>query len=80
MSTRQEIYNEVELEVLSALNKLETIGINDDGNTRNDWIAFANAYIGRSAQDVWRNTDNPREMIIKAIGLLVRGTELGAFK
>ncbi len=46
----------------------------EETNTRNDFIAYAVAYLGRAAEKVWRNERDqcdPREMLVKAGGLVI---------
>lgn len=42
--------------------------------SQNDWIAFVNAYLGRAAQNVYRNEkerQSYRDNLVKAAGLIV---------
>lgn len=74
--TKEEVFELVSAEMDAAIKKLaqnvEASGKSDDDVTRNDWLAFASAYLGRAAEGVYRNTDDSVEMRIKAIGLLVK--------
>lgn len=50
----------------------------DRGNSRNDWIAYINAYIGRAAAKVFRNEKEDqsfRANMIKAAALCVAAIE-----
>ena len=50
----------------------------DKGNSRNDWIAYVNAYIGRAAQKVSRNEcegQQFRENMLKAAALCMAAIE-----
>lgn len=50
----------------------------DRGNSRNDWIAYVNAYIGRASEKVSRNEREGqqfRENMIKAAALCVAAIE-----
>ena len=50
----------------------------DKGNTKNDWIAYVNAYIGRAAEKVFRNEKEGqtfRENMVKAAALCVAAIE-----
>lgn len=50
----------------------------DSSNTRNDWIAFINAYIGRSAARCFRNKREGQEFranMVKAAALCVAAIE-----
>lgn len=50
----------------------------DKSNTRNDWIAYINAYTGRAAQKVFRNEREKctfRENMVKAGALIVAAIE-----
>lgn len=50
----------------------------DKSNSRNDWIAYVNAYIGRAADKVFRNErENQafRENMVKAAALCVAAIE-----
>lgn len=50
----------------------------DKGNSRNDWIAYINAYTGRAAEKVFRNqreNQTFRENMIKAAALAVAAIE-----
>lgn len=64
------VLDDVQTAILDAREKLPA-NWNDAKNTRNDWIAYALAYIGRASEKVLRNDDDPREMLVKAAGLLV---------
>ncbi len=47
----------------------------DGDNTRNDFIAYVTAYLGRAAARVLRNDKeghDPYQMFVKATGLLLR--------
>jgi hypothetical protein len=46
----------------------------EESNSRNDFIAYAVAYLGRAADKVFRNEReglNPREFLVKAGGLII---------
>jgi hypothetical protein len=50
----------------------------DKTNSRNDWIAYVNAYIGRAAEKVFRNERercNYRENMVKAAAIIVAALE-----
>lgn len=50
----------------------------DQTNTRNDWIAYVNAYTGRAAQKVFRNDREKcdfRENMVKAAAVIVAAIE-----
>lgn len=50
----------------------------DKGNSRNDWIAYVNAYIGRAAEKVHRNEREGqqfRENMLKAAALCMAAIE-----
>lgn len=50
----------------------------DRTNSRNDWIAYVNAYTGRAAEKVFRNQreNQPyRENLVKAAAILVAAIE-----
>lgn len=50
----------------------------DKTNSRNDWIAYVNAYIGRAAQKCYRNEREGqqfRENMIKAAALCVAAVQ-----
>jgi hypothetical protein len=50
----------------------------DKGNSKNDWIAYVNAYIGRAADKVFRNEKEGhkfRENMVKAAALCVAAIE-----
>lgn len=50
----------------------------DKGNSRNDWIAYTNAYIGRAADKCFRNEaehQNFRVNMIKAAALCIAAIE-----
>lgn len=78
MTSRTDIYNEIEEAIKAAAAK--GLADVDEDWTRNDWLAFANAYLGRASDGVHRNNDDPREMVIKAAGLLVRALEVNLTK
>lgn len=69
------ILKEIEEEVLKAKSKLPE-GFENE-NSRNDFIAYAIAYLGRASEKVFRNKDDPREMLVKAAGLIVSAIESG---
>lgn len=74
--TKEEVFALVSEEMDAAVKKLaqnvEASGKSDDDVTLNDWLAFANAYLGRASAGVYRNTDDSAAMRVKAIGLLVK--------
>lgn len=50
----------------------------DKGNSKNDWIAYVNAYIGRAAEKVFRNEKEGHEFranMVKAAALCVAAIE-----
>lgn len=50
----------------------------DKGNSRNDWIAYLNAYSGRAAKKVFRNEREKqgfRENMVKAAAICVAAIE-----
>ncbi len=50
----------------------------DKTNTKNDWIAYVNAYIGRAADKCFRNereNQDYKENMIKAAALIVAALE-----
>ena len=50
----------------------------DKGNTRNDWIAYVNAYTGRAAAKVRRNEKEGqdfRDLMVKASALALAAVE-----
>lgn len=50
----------------------------DKNNTRNDWIAYINAYTGRAAQKVFRNQregQSFRDNMVKAAALALAAIE-----
>lgn len=50
----------------------------DKGNSRNDWIAYLNAYSGRAAQKVYRNEVERQEFrrnMVKVAALAVAAIE-----
>lgn len=50
----------------------------DRGNSRNDWIAYINAYTGRAANKVFRNEKEGcgfRDNMVKAAALAVAAIE-----
>jgi hypothetical protein len=66
------VIEDIIAEIMRAQNKLPKCF--DEGNTRNDWIAYINAYTGRSAQNVFRNEREGldfRSNMIKAAGLAI---------
>jgi hypothetical protein len=67
-------------EIMEELNRQQSLkhGGNteefDKTNTRNDWIAYCNAYLGRAAQKVFRNEREGQEFeanMIKVAALVV---------
>ena len=50
----------------------------DKGNSRNDWIAYLNAYSGRAAQKVFRNESEGQDFrtnMVKVAALCVAAIE-----
>ncbi len=63
-------------ELLAEVERTANIGtnINDDTSTKNDWVAYVIAYLGRAADKVFRNqreNQDYRANLIKAGGLII---------
>lgn len=66
------IFEDIRTEVLRAQANLPE-GF-DESNSRNDWIAYVIAYLGRASQKVFRNEKEEqdyRENLVKAAGLII---------
>jgi hypothetical protein len=79
MARRNRIVGEVihERERQIAVDGANT-GAMDKTNTRNDWIAYINAYTGRAAEKVFRNERERqtfRENMVKAAALCLAAIE-----
>ena len=74
---RQIILTEIEEERLRQISK-GTDGSYDKNNSKNDWIAYINAYTGRAADRVFKNAEQNegfRENIVKVAALAVAALE-----
>ena len=82
--TRNEIMENVVDDIIAERNRQKALAHGGDtdefdrGNSRNDWIAYLNAYSGRAAQKVFRNEKEGQEFrtnMLKVAALCIAAIE-----